>query len=104
HTRLVSDWSSDVCSSDLLTAIASRRPRHRITSTQGEEAMDQIDRDPPVVVLLAAASDAGCCACPAPEASGFPLAFCESRERFRSSPPRTIATPVDSPYSPEDRT
>src|SRR5437016_11542194 len=67
HTRLVSDWSSDVCSSDLAAVAGDREPYLRSSAVRGAvedrprrvhvilvgAADDVVDRDPLLVLDVA---------------------------------------------------
>src|SRR3546814_5236219 len=56
----ISDWSSDVCSSDLLARLAARvEPKHPWTRLlEGSVALDRGDADAALVLLSQAADDA----------------------------------------------
>src|SRR5438093_6181848 len=42
HTRLVSDWSSDVCSSDLARRLTTEAQRHRENAKKGSRGIDRL--------------------------------------------------------------
>src|SRR5438093_11132883 len=56
HTRLVSDWSSDVCSSDLATALG---PPRKGSPRSTEDPQEVLPQDLPDVVVAVAAGPQG---------------------------------------------
>src|SRR5256885_10355121 len=63
HTRLQGDWSSDVCSSDLLKTNLGRRPWHEpaMTSNNATETNQCAPKSPSSVQALPACFSASCC-------------------------------------------
>src|SRR5256885_7277122 len=55
HTRLQGDWSSDVCSSDLLASIATHHGKHGQARRWAEQLLSRVPGFPDAVLSLAAA-------------------------------------------------
>src|SRR5262249_59660628 len=52
HTRLVSDWSSDVCSSDLITLAAEQTGVHFVTFRPGGPKNQQYYTEMPLQITV----------------------------------------------------
>src|SRR5258706_11393822 len=55
HTRLVSDWSSDVCSSDLSASWASPSPVHQLIAPPGDTQPEEASQNRKVETAISEA-------------------------------------------------